>query len=201
MKKFKYIIPVILFIMTFSIPAAAQAPSRGSGNTANQGPQGRRGMMTGDPEQIQQQIQQMMSDRFKEQLDISDEEWTVIGPKVMNVLALSSQSRGNPMRVMIGGRPGAQEFGPQGGGQQGRPNMRNRMPGLFGQNGEDDSVQELQKMLEDKNADANKIKQLVTKIRQARAKSEQELAAARKELRELLTVRQEAVLISMGLLD
>lgn len=205
MKKLRYILPIILLITLFNIPAAAQAPKPGGENTPGQGFQGRRGMMTVDPEQMQQQIQQMMSDRFKEQLGISDEEWVVIGPKVMKVLTLSSQSMGNPMRMMIG-RPGAQGFGPQGPGQQrpgqqGRPNIRDRISGIFGQNGGDDSMLELQNLLEDENADTNKIKQLVAKVRREREKSQRELAAAKKELRELLTVRQEAILISMGLLD
>ena len=41
----------------------------------------------------------------------------------------------------------------------------------------------------------------VSEVRKAREKSEQELATAQKELRELLTVRQEAILITLGLLD
>lgn len=144
-----------------------------------------------DPEQMQK----MMSDRFKEQLEIGDEEWTVIGPKVMKVVTSSSQSSGNPMRMMMG-RPGMQG-GPD---MQGRP-PRNRMPGNFGQSAADESMQDLQKLLEDKNADTKKIKQQVTKVRKAKEKSQRESASAKRELRELLTIRQEAILISMGLLD
>lgn len=103
--------------------------------------------------------------------------------------------------MMLMGRPGAQGFGSQGSAKQGRPNMRIRMPANFRQNEADESIQELQKLLEDDNADPNRIKQQVTKVRKAKEKSQQELATAQKELRELLTVRQEAMLIAMGLLD
>ncbi|MFC1838273.1 hypothetical protein ACFL1N_01735 [Thermodesulfobacteriota bacterium] len=197
MKNYQYILLTAIILISVAIPAAAQAQPAGNGNAPGaSGFQGRQGMTSFDPGQMQN----MISNMFKEQLGISDDEWTVIGPKVMNVLTLSSQSRANPMRMMRAGRPG----GP--GGQatpdmQGQRQMRNRMPGIFGQGEEDENMQALQKLLEDKNADASQIKQLVTKVRKAREKSQRELAAAKKELRELLTVRQEAILISMGLLD
>ena len=68
-------------------------------------------------------------------------------------------------------------------------------------NAADESLQALQKLLENKEATTSEIKNQVIKVRKAKEKSQQELATAQKELRELLTVRQEAILISRGLLD
>jgi hypothetical protein len=208
MKKNLYIMLMVTLLISITLPAAAQAPPGGNDNAKRgQGFQGSRGMNPPDPAQRQDmmaQMQGMMANNLKEQLSISDDEWTVIGPKVMKVVTLSmqSQSRGNPMGMMMGrgNRPG----GPRGQGgpdMQGQRPPRNRMQGMFGQSDSDTSMEELQKLLENKNADPNLIKQAVTKVRQAKEKNQREFAAAKKELRELLTVRQEAIMISMGMLD
>ena len=153
------------------------------------------------------QMQKMIEDRLKEQLDISDEEWTVIGPKVIKVVTLSFQSRGNPIGAMrmilpFGNRPGRP--GDQGtSDRQNRSQRRNMMPDFLGagESEVDTAMEELQTILENKNADPKLIKQAVTKVRRAKEKGQREAATAKKELRELLSVRQEAFLISMGLLD
>ena len=53
---------------------------------------------------------------------------------------------------------------------------------------------ELQELLEDKKAPASEIKRKIIELREEKEKAEQRLAAARNELRELLTIRQEALL-------
>lgn len=194
MKRLSHFIIIFIIVMGFSLPGMAQTPD--SGQQAGQG-RGQRG--TFDPAQMQQ----MMSERFKETLELNDDEWKVIGPKVTKVLEMSFQQRGNPMR-MLGGRSGMQ--GPPGQpgqpGQQGQRQFSQRLNNLAFPSGTgDESMQELQKLLENKNASTAEIKTLVTKVRKEREKMEQEKMTAQKELRELLTVRQEAILISMGLLD
>lgn len=186
MKIYRYTILSIILFIAFAVPVAAQTPATGNNDSErDQGFRGRRGMMDINPEQMQK----MMSERLQKTLNISDEEWTVIGPKVMKVVTLSFQSRGNPMRMMMGRSD-----------VPGRP-PRDRMPGNLQSGVADKSMQELQKLLEDKNTAPEKIKQQITKIRKEKDKSQKELAEAKKDLRELLTVRQEATLISMGLLD
>ena len=69
MKKLSKIMVIFLIVSGFALPAVAQAPD--SGQQAGQG-RGQRG--TFDPAQIQQ----MMSERFKETLELNDEEWKVI---------------------------------------------------------------------------------------------------------------------------
>lgn len=194
MKKLSKIIVIFLIVTGFAIPAVAQAPDSGQ-----QGAQGRVQRGTFDPAQMQQ----MMSERFKETLELNDEEWQVIGPKVIKVLEMSFQQRGNPIR-MFGGRQGMQGMqGPPGQpGQQGqRQFTQRRNNSAFPSGAGDETMQQLQKLLENKNASTAEIKNLVTKVRKEREKMEQEKMTAQKELRELLTVRQEAILISMGLLD
>jgi septal ring factor EnvC (AmiA/AmiB activator) len=79
--------------------------------------------------------------------------------------------------------------------------MRRIFPGNSEPTDMEKSMEELQKLLEDKNTSTDRIKGQVIKVRRAREKNQQQIAKAKKELRELLTVRQEAILISMGLLD
>lgn len=180
---------IFFIVLGFIIPLSAQNPP-GQDASADRGQQVsvQRGMM-GDPAQMQQ----MLADMFKEILEVSDDEWTVIGPKVIKVMSFSFQQRGIPMR-MLGNRPGMQ-------GRQERANPERKTNFTFPGSGGNTSMDDLQKVLDNKNSSADEIKMAVNKVREARQKAEQEKAAAQKELRELLTVRQEAVLISMQILD
>jgi hypothetical protein len=50
-------------------------------------------------------MQKMISQRLKEMLGSTDEEWTVIGPKALRVYSLvSAQSTGFQIRSLVGGR-------------------------------------------------------------------------------------------------
>ena len=62
-------------------------------------------------------------------------------------------------------------------------------------------MQELNKVLENEAATAEKIQAKLKELREARDKAKQQLAAAQQELRELLTARQEAQLVVMGMLE
>ena len=59
----------------------------------------------------------------------------------------------------------------------------------------------LETTLENESASADTIKEQLTALRAARVKAQQELAAAQQDLRQILTVRQEAVLVLNGLLN
>mgnify|MGYP001074398676 CR=1 FL=1 len=59
----------------------------------------------------------------------------------------------------------------------------------------------LQTTLENKDASADDIKAKLTALRTSRAKKEADLKSAREELRKVLTLRQEAQLVLMGMLD
>jgi Spy/CpxP family protein refolding chaperone len=55
--------------------------------------------------------------------------------------------------------------------------------------------------LDNKDAKPDEIKAKLTALRDARAKAREELTKARKDLTDLLTQRQEAVLVQFGILE
>ena len=110
------------------------------------------------------------------------------------------------MGRMFMGRRGQRGQGGQGGqdGQGGQGGQQGRRPrGPFGQ--EETAVSKasdaLQTTLENASAAPDEIKTKLTALRTAREKTRQELATAQKELREVLTLRQEAQLVLMGMLS
>jgi hypothetical protein len=131
-------------------------------------------------------MQQRMMERMKEQLSPSEDEWKVIEPRLSKVMTLSRQSMGRFMGM--GGRRGG--FG---GPERSRENEQD--------NPVQSAQETLQQTLEDQNASAAVIKSQLTALRAAREKARQELAQAQQSLREVLTVRQEAQLVMMGLLE
>jgi hypothetical protein len=60
---------------------------------------------------------------------------------------------------------------------------------------------ELRDVLQNKNATPEQIQQRLTALRDAGAAARKKLEDAQKDLRELLTQRQEASLVTMGMLD
>ena len=65
----------------------------------------------------------------------------------------------------------------------------------------DQAKSELRELLSNKDAAPEQIKAGLTALRLANEKARQELAKARQDLRQLMTVRQEATLVLSGLLD
>ena len=159
----------------------------GQGRQRGQGGPGGRGNF--DP----QQFRQMQLDRLKEQLAVADDEWKVLQPKIEKILDAQREARGG----FFGGG-GRGRGGPGGGG-----------PGGFGPGGGNQAdqtvtgraAQALQTALQDTNTSPQQIAQLITAYRQARDVARQRLADAQKDLKELLTPRQEAVLLTNNILE
>jgi hypothetical protein len=192
------LVPVLCMVLfLFSVIIADQALSqeeernKAVGQNRQMGPMGQ-GML-GRGQMDTEQMMNMMSDRIKEVLEMSDEEWTVIGPKLINVVNLSTQSTGPNMRMMVG------MFMGRGNGNQ--RIQRQPFPGGAEPGPIATAQTELQELLEYKETPTSEIKRKIIELREAKEKAEQELVTARNELRELLTVRQEALLIAMGYLD
>lgn len=156
------------------------------------------------------QMRQRMMEGWKQQLGADDDAWKVIEPRMTKVMELNRQTmmgRGGMfgmfgprgMRTQRGDRAGQQ--GQQ--GQQGQRQSRPRFPG--DENREPSAVEKaqdtLETTLENESASADTIKEQLTALRAARVKAQQELAAAQQDLRQILTVRQEAVLVLNGLLN
>lgn len=173
--------PVLLglsALLMLSLGAAAQpegGPGGGDGGGRREG--GPRGDWRGrrmDPEQMRK----MMSDRLKEQLGVGDEEWTALEPLVQEVMTAQRELRSGGRRMM---------FGP---------------PPREGENENSSTETEaLRTLLDNPNAQAPDIKAKLDAYRAAVAKKETALKEAREKLRSALTIRQEAQLVLMGILD
>ena len=156
----------------FLVPAMALAQAQGGGEQGGRQRGGDRGNF--DPAQMQAR----MMASYKERLGATDEEWRILQPKVEKLMTLQRNTRGG----MMGGR------GQRGGDQQAESAVAV-------------ASRELRTVLENTGATAEEIGRKLTALREAREKARAELAAAQKELKELITVRQEAVLVSMGTLE
>jgi len=160
-----------VFGLSFALAQDAQRGTRG-------------GRRRWDPERIRQR----MLERFKERLEAGDEEWKVLQPKLEKVMTLSREAgAGGGLRMLFGRR------GRRGGGTAGETTQPESAVAK--------AVRELQQTLENKEATPEQIKAKLTALREAREKAKQELAKARAALQELVTQRQEAVLVLMGMLD
>jgi hypothetical protein len=134
---------------------------------------GRRGNF--DPAQFREQ----RLNRVKEQLGANDDEWKVLQPKISKVMEVQMQS-----------------FGGGGFGRGGRGGGDNQPTTPVAR-----ASAELRTTLENKDAPADEIAKKLTALREAREKARAELQAAQKELKEVLTQRQEAVLVTNGMLE
>jgi hypothetical protein len=156
----------------------AAALTCGSGDLLAQGGAGGAGGGGGrgnrgnfDPAQFQQQ----MLARYKDQLEFKDDaEWNAVKPFVQKLMDIRMTSfRG------MGGRG---RGGPGGGNNNVNP-----------------EADALQKAIDAKASNAE-LKAAVAKVTEARKTSQAELEKAQLELRKVLTVRQEAIATSIGLL-
>jgi hypothetical protein len=129
-------------------------------------------------------MRQQFMDRIKEQMAAKDDEWKVIEPKLTKVMEASRAT----------GRMGGFGRGGGGGGNNGQRG-----------GGTDTAIgkarQTLQDALDNKDASADDIAKKLTEYRDARDKAKADLVAAQKDLKEILTQRQEAVLVMMGQLE
>jgi len=154
-----------------------------------------------DPEEMRKRIEayrEQMQDRMRERLGATEEEWKILQPRIEKVSQAMRQSRGGFRSVMgmFGGRG-------RGGPDDRRGGDRQRPEGTPEREQDDveKKTQALRSLLDDENSSASSIKAALDALRSARQKSQEELATARKELREVITARQEAQLVLMGTLD
>lgn len=150
------------------------------------------GMGSFDPEQFQQRMLEM----YKGILGSSDEEWQVLEPLVKDVMDAQQKER----MAAFGGMGFGMGFGGPGGpGGPGAAPGGRRGPGMMGQANEE--LDGLRQALENPNTPANTLQERLAALREARKQTADELKQARDALREVLTVRQEAQLVLMGLLE
>ncbi|MHC4712041.1 MAG: hypothetical protein ACYTAN_02055 [Planctomycetota bacterium] len=182
-RKTALIAVVLGVVVVLGIGLAAAQEERG---------RGRRGRF--DPEQMRQ----WMMDNIKESLGSTDEEWTLLQPKLEKVMALSREvSDGGRMRMGFRdrGRGGPGRGGPGGGtGEEAAADAPPPSEVAV-------ATEALRTTLDTEGASTEEIKAKLTALRAAREKAKQELAKEQEGLRLLLTLRQEAELVLMGTLD
>jgi hypothetical protein len=150
---------------------------RGQAGTQQQGQRGQRGGFD------RAAMQERMTEMMKERMGATDEEWTVIKPRLEEVMKLSQNAGG--MRGMFGRGRGDR------GGQPAQPPTE---PVQI-------AAEDLQKTLDKEAPTAAEIKAKLTALRGAREKNKQELVIAQQKLKEVLTIKQEAMLVMMGMLE
>ena len=141
------------------------------------GNQNRRGNF--DPAQMRERFM----NSIKEQLKADDDEWKVLQPKIEKLMNAQRDTRGTGG---FRGRPG-------GGGGGGGDNQPTTAVGK--------ASADLRTALDNKDTAPEEIAKKLAALREARDKARADLAAVQKELKEVLTQRQEAVLVTMGMLE
>jgi molybdopterin converting factor small subunit len=151
-----------------------------------------------DPNQLQQvfgdfrkQVEKQQQKRLQEELGATDDEWKALGPKIEKVRTLQRLVGDDAVGGsggMLGGGPGRALL------------IRSADPNTPQADIETKS-KTLQALLDDKQAKPESVTAALKAYREARVKARQDLVKARQELKDLLTVRQEAQLVTMGILE
>lgn len=141
-----------------------------------------------------QQMRARLGDRLKTMLRATDEDWAVIQPLVEDVVV----KQGAVMRGQTGGMLGAMGM------------MLGRRAGTGGQaddaapsqpSAQSTAAEALRKAIDDDNAPVADLKAKLAALREARKAAETALHDSREKLRAVLSHRQEAQLVLLGILD
>jgi hypothetical protein len=131
---------------------------------------------------MQTNMQKLVTGRIRDQLDVTDSEWEALAPLVQNVMA----------DMAAVNRTG----GGMGGAMAGFMTTQSPAAANLAK-----ASRELRAALQDPTVPAQEVASLLRTYRDARSKVQDELAAARIELSSVLTLRQEATLSALGLLE
>lgn len=150
-----------------------------------------------------EEMRARMAERMREMLDVkNDDEWKLISARMEKVREARDKVRAfsGDFRIMF-----SREGGDQGGdrnrgpGGQGGPGG-GRGPGGFGGGGTPNpDVEAFSKAVQNK-APSEELKQRMARLRDARKAAEAEYDKVSDELRQVLTLRQEATLVAIGTL-
>jgi hypothetical protein len=188
---FRNLIVTVVAVIGLGLAGQAMAQQGGPGEGGPGGGRGGRGNF--DPAAMQK----MMLDRVKTELAATDDEWKVLEPKLEEVMKLQREQRmgtGMGMMGMMGGRRNR-----DGAASDAAPATPPALPADASESTK--KMADLQKVLQTKDAKPEDIKTALTALREARAKAKADLEKAQKELVGLLQVKQEAQLVTMGILD
>jgi Spy/CpxP family protein refolding chaperone len=178
----KSLFAILLFVAGSAVPALAQADN---------GPP--------DFEEMRQRAEQ----HLKDLLDVKDEEWKVLQPKLQKIQQLQRDATPRAMGMMMfgpggpGGGPviigGGQAFGGPGGPPPGGPDQP---PSVV-----QEKLNDLRETLQNKDSTPDDVKAKTQALREARAQAKADLTKAQEDLVAVVTPRQEAVLLSLGYLE
>lgn len=143
-----------------------------------------------------EEMRARMTERVRELLEVKNEdEWKLISARIEKVRDAQNEVRGlNGDFRLLFSRPGGDQGGNPPGGDQGGGRPR----GGFGGTPNPDA-EALSKAVTTK-APTEEMKQRLAKVREARKAAEAKYDRAADDLRQVLTVRQEATLVAVGLL-
>jgi peptidoglycan hydrolase CwlO-like protein len=148
----------------------------------------------GDREARRAEFQKRMADQMKETLGVTDDEWKALQPKIEKVQSLQRDLMSAAMRGM-----GRAMFGNRGRGGD------NPTPAPAADDSQQSDLQKkasaLHKLLADKNSKPEDVKTALADYRAARDKVREDITKAQKDLKEIVTVQQEAQLVGMGVLE
>lgn len=178
-------IAVATCLSASTLVAQDNQPGDRQGRGGRGGPGGGGGF--GDPAEFQAR----MMENIRGQLKVKDDtEWKLIEGRVQKVMdarrevGMGAQGMGRMFR-----RPGG----------EGDDQARRRGPG--GGFGEPSAEYQALERAIDSNASKEELKSAMAKVRAARKDKEAKLAAAQEDLKKVLSVEQEAVALSMGLVN
>jgi hypothetical protein len=117
----------------------------------------------------------------------TDDEWEILSPRIETIIHLQNEVRA--------GRDPKGPREPKSNKPQSPDEPAKPMSEVLAK------ARELTATLFNEGAPASDVRMKVAAIREARAKAHHQLTSAQEELRQLLTYRQEAVLIIMGILE
>lgn len=151
-----------------------------------------------DGQQMQQFIQRRMMETFRERLEVPDDaEWKIVEERLGRVTQARMATVADGAGMMGMGAMAFGRGGPGGRGGEG-PGGGRGFGGLFGQPSAE--AQALQQAIDAK-APTAEIKSKLAKLQEVRRQKQADLVRAQDDLRKVLTQRQEAIAVLMGLLD
>jgi Spy/CpxP family protein refolding chaperone len=207
MRRFRDTVPVLVFALLIAATSVLPALGQDEGRRGDRRPrmdwqnmsQEQQDQMRERFEQRLKEMRKEQSERMREDLQLSEEEYGALQPMIERVQQLARES-------LVAGRS---FFGDRGrGGPGGGPGGGRG----FNPFGDEDSMspqgkllteasEALRETLENQDATSDEIKGRLASLRQARVAMQDALREAREELRGYVTPKQEATLVLQGLLD
>jgi hypothetical protein len=194
MSRFKVVLCLLPFALMLVVVPAPAGPALGKKDKL---PDGLTGAKAGDvsakPKSAGNEEKSLLY--VKQVIGVSDDEWPVLKPRVERVLGLLREANaGRDLRPpkTKESKKDAKRTDPPRDPAAAAPQATSQV---------EERSRDLLQAVADQQVPVGEVRDRIAAIRQARAKARADLTKAQEELRELLTVRQEAVLIVVGVLE